>query len=165
MLSANPNPHPNLHPYPNPNPNPNPNPSPNPNLARRPRCSVPSGRYCCSSSARTPYISPPYISLYLAYISPISRLGSSSARTPSPPPPSPLDLATISPPSPLDLACISPISRLHLRRYALASASISLYQAALETAVQCYCEERRGPQRSGLVRVRANPNPNPNPNP
>ena len=47
------------------------------------------------------------------------------------------------------LSALWPLLLLFVGSYALASASISLYQAAVETAVQCYCEERREQQRRG----------------
>ena len=47
------------------------------------------------------------------------------------------------------LSALWPLLLLFVGSYALASASISLYQAAVETSVQCYCEEMREQQRRG----------------
>jgi hypothetical protein len=56
------------------------------------------------------------------------------------------------------LNALWPLLLLFVGSYALASASISLFQAAVETSVQCYCEEtreamreqqRRGPAAKG----------------
>jgi len=47
------------------------------------------------------------------------------------------------------LSALWPLLLLFVGSYALASASISLYQAAVETSIQCYSEERRDQQRLG----------------